>query len=190
MKSEKFSGKANKNTLSIIYNKCIVDKTYSITEEGLACFALGDIAYVIEVVCAFTAFFACCKSVSNGKRLGDVVIVVAVGTGKVEAYHLALCLTNFRYIGKAYDKSAQPQIKTCITHNGRKGNIGCHGRTFKNELLAILREGNGAELTHAVACNVKGRRLIDILKHKFGRQIAVGVVSILTPKNRQQTAYK
>ena len=111
-------------------------------------------------------------------RLGDVVIVVAVGTGKVEAYHLALCLTNFRYIGKAYDKSAQPQIKTCITHNGRKGNIGCHGRTFKNELLAILREGNGAELTHAFAAGKEDWCLLNVLDIQSCSQVAVLVVHL------------
>ena len=69
--------KAQKSILSVAHHKGIVHITYPVTEERLACLALGNNANVVKVVRTLTAVASGC-AVLQDKRLGNVKVIVAV----------------------------------------------------------------------------------------------------------------
>lgn len=120
----------------------------------------------------------------------DGVVLIAVGTGKVEANHLALHHSNLRNGGKAHDEAGgKTEMESLIVVHCRKVDGILLSVIVKNELLVFCR--NGTELSHAVASSVKHVCLLYVFHYEVRIDVgksAVGLGATLQERHQAEEA--
>ena len=111
--------------LSVVDDEGGSDVVDAIAVEGTACrTACCDIADIVQVVCPLAVLAVCVASDLQDQRLGDVIILIAVGTGSVVAYHTRGVLAHLWDGEPPHDKSGQSKIVTTITSYSCEIDIG------------------------------------------------------------------
>ena len=116
----------------------------------------------------------------HAERFRDVILLVAVGARKVEAYDRRIVLAHLGNVGQSDDESAKPEVESVVVvFCGDVDIRGFFAATLEHELLAVLGDGDGAKLSHVVEGIVQGWCLQCVLHGELGWEVAVCVVNLL-----------
>ena len=107
--------------LSIIDDESVSDIADSVAEEVATCRAVGYSAAVIEIIGASATVAFSIAARLQHQVLRNIVVLIAVGAGEVEADDTHKVLTHLGNGELAHNESAQAKIRNAVTGNG--GNV-------------------------------------------------------------------
>lgn len=107
--------KAGVLTLSVVDEESLPEVADTITVERTTCWAIGNVADIVQVVGAPTVVTLSITTYFQDKRLCDVVVLITVGACEIITNDFSNVLANFRNGESAHNEATQTEIETAIT---------------------------------------------------------------------------
>ena len=134
--------------LSVVDGKGIVAVADAVAVEAFTGFALTDDALVVKVVGALALGAGGCAAGMEGEGLGDVLLLVAVATGKVVAGDDGVVGAQFGDVGQADNETSETHVEARVVVDLGTVDGGAAGGVGKDKLGA--GGSDGTPLPHAV----------------------------------------
>ena len=174
-------------SLSVVDEEGLSDVVDAVAIEGTTRRAVGDVADIIQVVGAATtvAFDVAADRLLQHKGLGDVVVLVAVGTGAVVADDTCLALSHFGNGEATHDEAVQAEHITVVAAAGSNVDAICLACGIgEDEPLSVACDG--AVFTHTLASGEEDWSLLDVFDSQPSHHVGELVVHLLAFAGEEQ----